>query len=204
MKKFKTVFANEKKLFESIQNQNKYYIENGVNTDFFKIEKKKSNKFRIGSLGSEKWSEHKGKFRIEEICYKLGNDFENKSIFIDTNDKIMTQKDVREYYSNIDVLVISSISETGPNTLLEAMSCGIPVISNRVGLAPIIIDNLSDGILIDDFNDIENYVESIKMLKNDTALYENISENSKVKIKKWDWSEKSKDFEEMISEFIKI
>lgn len=204
LKRFKSVFANEIRLYESIQNQDKYYIENGVDTEFFKIKRESSEKFRIGSLGSEKWSEHKGKFRIEEICKRLGDDFENKSIFVDTISKIMTQKEVREYYSNIDVLVISSVSETGPNTLLEAMSCGIPVISNRVGLAPIIIDNLSDGILIDDLNNLNDYVKSIKMLKSDTVLYENISNNSKVKIKKWDWSEKSKDFEKMISKFIKL
>lgn len=203
LKKFKFVFANDKNIYDEIENDKKFYIENGVNTEFFQIEIKKSEKIRIGSIGSKKWATHKGKYRINEICLRLGDDFENKSIYIDTTKDIMSQKDIKKYYSSIDVFVISSISETGPNPLLEAMSCGIPVVSNKVGLAPIIIKSGIDGILIDDINDINSYVESIKNLKNNRNLYNKISKKSKDKIKSWDWNFKSTEFESMINCFLK-
>ena len=203
LKKFKFVFANDKKIYDEIENDKKFYIENGVNTEFFQIEIKKSEKIRIGSIGSKKWATHKGKYRINEICLRLGDDFENKSIYIDTTKDIMSQRDIKKYYSSIDVFVISSISETGPNPLLEAMSCGIPVVSNKVGLAPIIIKSGIDGILIDDINDIDSYVESIKNLKNNRNLYNKISKKSKDKIKSWDWNFKSSEFESMINFFLK-
>jgi glycosyltransferase involved in cell wall biosynthesis len=83
------------------------------------------------------------------------------------------------------------------------MSCGIPVVSNKVGLAPIIIKSGIDGILIDDINDINSYVESIKNLKNNRNLYNKISKKSKIKIKSWDWNFKSSEFESMINCFLK-
>lgn len=203
LKKFKFVFSNDKKLYDEIKNDKKFYIENGVNTEFFEIEKEKSEKIKIGSIGSKRWAGHKGKYRINEICSRLGDDFENKSIYIDTTKNIMSQKDIKKYYSSIDIFVISSISETGPNPLLEAMSCGIPVVSNKVGLAPIIIKNGMNGILIDDINNIDSYVENIRNLKDNRNFYNKISKNSKIRIKSWDWNIKSAEFESMINCFLK-
>jgi hypothetical protein len=203
LKDFRFSFSNDLKLYKSIDSINKFYIENGINTEFFQIKKKNvSKKFRIGSIGSKKWEIHKGKYRIDEICNKLGLDYENKSLFIETSGNILSQKEILEYYSNIDVFVISSVSETGPNTLLESMSCGIPVISNKVGLSTIIIENGVNGILIEDINDIDSYVDAIISLKNNKDMYDKISNNSKVSIKNWDWSKKSLDFEKMINKFI--
>jgi glycosyltransferase involved in cell wall biosynthesis len=202
---FRFVFSNDSILHQEINNINKFYIENGVSTEFFRIErpvKKSNSKFIIGAIGSKKWAVHKGEQRIKEICQKLGSEYENKSIFVDTEAKILSQKEIRDYYSTIDVLVISSFSETGPNPLLEAMSCGIPVITNKVGLSTNIIDSYKDGILIEHFNSIDQYVSSIRKLKEDKSLYQEISNNSKIKIQNWDWSKKANEFSIMINKFI--
>jgi glycosyltransferase involved in cell wall biosynthesis len=41
--------------------------------------------------------------------------------------------DVAEYYGRIDCLVLTSVSEGQPLAVLEAMACGIPVVSTDVG-----------------------------------------------------------------------
>lgn len=46
-------------------------------------------------------------------------------------------------------LVCSSYSEGGPRTTLEAMACGVPVVSTRVGTMPDIINHRVNGCLAD-------------------------------------------------------
>ncbi len=41
--------------------------------------------------------------------------------------------DVKDYYPNLDIVVLTSISEAQPLSLLEAMSYGIPVVASDVG-----------------------------------------------------------------------
>ena len=40
---------------------------------------------------------------------------------------------VSDYYGKLDVVALTSVSEALPLTVLEAMACGIPVVSTRVG-----------------------------------------------------------------------
>jgi glycosyltransferase involved in cell wall biosynthesis len=41
-----------------------------------------------------------------------------------------------EWYRDLDVLLVTSSAEGTPSVLLEAMACGVPVISTPVGIAP--------------------------------------------------------------------
>src|SRR5688572_23230950 len=52
-------------------------------------------------------------------------------------------------YHRFDCLVISSLSEAGPLSLFEAMACGIPVVSTRVGWAPALVEHEVTGFLVD-------------------------------------------------------
>ena len=52
-----------------------------------------------------------------------------------------------EMYGLLDVYLITSLVEGGPATLLESMSCGVPVISTKVGLAKEIIIEGHNGFL---------------------------------------------------------
>jgi polysaccharide biosynthesis protein PelF len=46
------------------------------------------------------------------------------------------KQDVREYYSFLDVLVLTSVREAQPLVILEAFAAGLPVVSTTVGNVP--------------------------------------------------------------------
>jgi len=57
------------------------------------------------------------------------------------------QKNIANYYQVLDLLVLPSLSEGLPNTVLEAMSFGVPVLATAVGGVPEIIQN-GNGMMV--------------------------------------------------------
>lgn len=58
-----------------------------------------------------------------------------------------SSNDMVAVYQNADVLVHTSAYEGMPNVILEAMSCGLPVISTRSGAVPDLVDHEQTGYL---------------------------------------------------------
>jgi glycosyltransferase involved in cell wall biosynthesis len=61
---------------------------------------------------------------------------------------VLKGKDLIDMYQQADVFVLPSHSEDQPLTLIEAMSCGLPVVSTSVGSIPDIVKNGINGILV--------------------------------------------------------
>ena len=55
--------------------------------------------------------------------------------------------DPRDVYAAADVFALSSTSEGLPNSLLEAMACGVPVVATTVGAVPSVVTDESNGLL---------------------------------------------------------
>lgn len=53
------------------------------------------------------------------------------------------------FYRRITTYVCASISEGTPNPVLEALACGRPVISTRVGLVPELLDEIAPVVVVD-------------------------------------------------------
>lgn len=65
----------------------------------------------------------------------------------------LSRNEMRAWYQEIDVLLVTSISEGTPMPALEAMSCGRPVIGTDVGDLPnVIMPNLT-GVLLGVYRD---------------------------------------------------
>jgi len=78
------------------------------------------------------------------------------------------QAKVANYYQVLDLLVLPSLSEGLPNTVLEAMSFGVPVLATAVGGVPEIIQN-GNGMMVPP-NDPEALAEGMIELLRDDAL----------------------------------
>jgi glycosyltransferase involved in cell wall biosynthesis len=75
--------------------------------------------------------------------------------------------DVADFLSALDIFVLPSLSESMPNTLLEAVCLGLPAIGSRVGAVPEIL--ASCGMLVPP-GDVSALAAAMRALADDPAL----------------------------------
>lgn len=203
-------FSNSKSIIEHSNHPQKYYLPNGVNFNFFNKNNKmniidKKSKIIVGAVGSKKWESHKGKYRIKKIVdilsIEYNMDVEFKPLYVDPiNEHIKTATDMAEYYDSIDILVISSVSETAPNPLLEAVSSETLVVSNKTGLSPHI---LHEDALVESYDNIDEYIDRLVMLILNSELQKKVIEYSIIKIQDYTWEKCASGYKKMIDDNIK-
>jgi glycosyltransferase involved in cell wall biosynthesis len=201
--KYDIAHTNNKESFELLKNKNKFLLYNGVNTDFFYYSERKlkGEKIVIGAVGSSKYLEHKGYYRIKKIISEISNICEDKILFVNPKES-KTAIEMRDYYQNIDLLLISSLHENTPNPLLEAMSCGIPVITNNTGMARELIDSGQNGFIIDNYDNLEDYIDKIKILNENRDIYNKFSILSRKSVENYSWEKMSVEYEKMIEFYL--
>ncbi|MBP3511504.1 MAG: glycosyltransferase [Prevotella sp.] len=62
---------------------------------------------------------------------------------------ISDERTMAAVYNAADVFVLPSLSENLPNTIMEAMACGVPCVGFRVGGIPEMIDHRQNGYVAD-------------------------------------------------------
>lgn len=85
--------------------------------------------------------------------------------------------------ANTDIYVLPSYFEGFPNSLLEAMACGKAVISTKVGSIPDLINNGSNGILIE-AGDQNALAKALDKLNANHSLRVSIAENARKTVEK--------------------
>jgi glycosyltransferase involved in cell wall biosynthesis len=74
--------------------------------------------------------------------------------------------DIYKYYNILDLYLITSRDEGGPKSLLESMTCGVPVVSTPVGQCNDLILNYKNGVICNSFSDEEIYKKTILLIEN--------------------------------------
>ena len=83
-----------------------------------------------------------------------------------------------DFFKEIRVLVQPSLSEAFGLSVLEAMSCGIPVIASRVGGLPEIVEDNETGLTFPK-GEVAVLASQLELLINDQPLYEKLSKNGR-------------------------
>jgi len=95
-------------------------------------------------------------------------------------------EDVRRIYMLSDCYLLTSHAEGTPTSALEAVACGLPIISsNAGGLGNIIKENIN-GFIINDFIK-ELYVEKIKFVKNNMNFRKKVYERNVALAQSYRW-----------------
>lgn len=153
----------------------------------------------IGWTGNSKWSEFgedtKGLVTIlnPAIEFLKEEGYDIITNYADSNVKFIPHDEMIDYYSSIDVLICSSMSEGTPNPVLEAMACGVPIISTNVGIVSEALGPYQKKYILED-RTVECMKNKIKELLNNPKDFKKLSMENLKQIKKWSWDEKAKDF----------
>ena len=91
--------------------------------------------------------------------------------------------EVADYLNVSNLFVLPSRFEGLSNSLLEAMACGLPVISTSVGGSIDIIDDGINGLLIDVDNEAQ-LIQSMSRVLNDSMLANTLGEHARKTIEK--------------------
>lgn len=111
---------------------------------------------------------------------------------IGLNDKIIFPGFIDEelmpnLYSSADVFVLPSLWEVLPIALLEALSCGAPLLASDAGGNPEIVENGRNGFIFEKKNN-EELIEKLRIMLDDHSLRKNMRRESReMALKKFDW-----------------
>jgi len=85
--------------------------------------------------------------------------------------------EINRLYQCLDLYIITSRQEGGPKSVLEAMACGVPLVTTRVGQAMDLVKHESNGMIVD-VKDMEGIVFACKKILNDSNLRKKIIQNA--------------------------
>jgi glycosyltransferase involved in cell wall biosynthesis len=115
--------------------------------------------------------------KLQQMAKELKIESKVKLLGAVPHDKIHT------YYALCDVFVLPSIYEALSISILEAMSCGKPVIASNVGGIPELIINNKNGYLVSP-NNPEKFADAILLLYNNPEKAYQIGRENRLKAEK--------------------
>ncbi|POA36571.1 glycosyltransferase [Pseudomonas sp. GW456-12-1-14-TSB6] len=180
-------------------------VEDGVNLHKFhpinieRLQHVSQRELVVGWVGNSKWAAELEDFKgVNTILKPAIEQLQQegvpiRALFADRQERFIPHDKMPDYYAQIDVYVCTSKIEGTPNPVLEAMACGVPVISTDVGIVPQAFGDLQKGFILPE-RSVEALKASLrKLAENPTQLLQLSSENVE-RIKDWDWSIKAEKF----------
>lgn len=199
-----TVTGSKSKQFlikNGIDSNKIFILPNSIDVNMFRKNDQAKKEFDIISLG--RLSTEKELGNLVEIVLKLkqikphikagiagkGPEKENilatiKKLDLEENVFLLGYVDnIVEFYNSGKVFVLTSRTEGLPRSVLEAMSCGVPCVASNVGDMEDIIDDEENGVIVDDYRDLEEYAGKILLLLEQKDKYTKISKAAQIEVK---------------------
>ncbi|BAL26054.1 glycosyltransferase [Azoarcus sp. KH32C] len=179
--------------------------EDGVDLGLFKptnlqrLASANSRDLIVGWVGNSAWEARQEDFKglhsilrpaVEEL---RAEGYRIRLELADRQQGFTPHEEMPHYYAKIDVLVCASKIEGTPNPVLEAMACGVPVVSTDVGIVPEVFGVLQRQFILET-RSAACMKEKLKSLIGQAELLQALSAENIESIRGWDWSIKAENF----------
>jgi glycosyltransferase involved in cell wall biosynthesis len=111
--------------------------------------------------------------RLEKLAHELG--IVRRCLFVGYQD------DVAPYYEAIDVLLLPSVNEGTPVSVIEALAAGRPAVATRVGGVPDVVRDGVDGHLVE-VGDASTLGERLAELAHDPARRDEMGREGRARV----------------------
>jgi glycosyltransferase involved in cell wall biosynthesis len=151
---------------------------NHVLDAWLKIQKESSNQSGIVFIGGTDTNSFEVDSNVVNSIYSKSKEFFGEKVFF-----VEKTNNIEQYYQAADIYILPSAREGLPNSLLEAMSCALPVISTRLeGVTDWVINHKVNGMMYD-YGDIDNLKLLLENLLQDDNLCKCLGLNARKTIK---------------------
>jgi L-malate glycosyltransferase len=94
------------------------------------------------------------------------------------------EEELELFFNKGKVFLLTSETEGFPRTIVQAAACGVPIVAANVGDISDIIEHDSNGFLVNDYYDIDDYADKVNRLLEDKVLSEKFSAELNIKVRK--------------------
>lgn len=107
------------------------------------------------------------------------------------NDKVhflgrLNREAIIALYREADAMLNPTRVDNMPNSVLEALACGLPVVSTRVGGVPFIVEDGRTAILVEP-DDVEDMVRGILLVAGDPDLRSRLRDSGRRVVEQYGW-----------------
>ncbi|SAK53523.1 glycosyltransferase [Caballeronia ptereochthonis] len=168
---------------------------------------------RVGWSGNSAWGTHTEEGRLRDpkgfhtILRPALDQLKSRGIvvdeyFADRQIRQISHDRMPDYYNALDVLICCSEAEGTPNPVLEAMACGVPVITTNVGIVSEAFGPQQKHFILKE-RDAVLLADAIEELVKKRHLLHVLSQENLQWIKRWDWSIRTDAYRRLFRHHIK-
>ncbi len=158
---------------------------------------RRTSTITIGWVGNSSWGEGQGLTDAKglrtivrpsiETLRRQGIDAE--LLVLDRVERWRAREDVAALYREMDLYVCASSIEGTPNTVLEAMASGLPVVATRVGIVPHVFGPQQQAFIVE--RSVEAFSDALRRLCLDSGLRKSLAEENLRQMTDHDWASRA-------------
>ena len=107
---------------------------------------------------------------------------------------------IPEWINRGDILLNTPRIDNTPVSILEAMACGVCIVSTKVGGIPHLIEDECDGLLVPDSDEVA-MATAVRRLMGEEGVAGRLSRNGRLKVEQFDWPAILPQWERLFSDF---